>query len=118
MEADNWYLSVCVSVSSSHGPYSPSLADDYFELAKWVVKPDIKELSWMREDVFLELVRGKDSRWLELATTIMSVYERNRDKVTKSELIVIVKLLKSWAEKTEIIDIVEELIKAGLIKLN
>jgi len=101
-----------------YGPYSPSLADDYFELADWVVKPDVEDVSWERENDFLELVRGKNSRWLELAATIMSVYEGNRGKVTMSELIGIVKLLKKWAEETEIKGIVEELIRAGLIKLS
>ncbi len=72
------------------GPYSPALADDYYKLADSysLYKGDyIKELKGLNIEKFLNVVEGKDAKWLEIAATILSVYDRYRKKFHGAELI-------------------------------
>ena len=85
-----------------HGPYSPSLASDYYSLEDISFEPhDINES-------FFDLVRNKSTRWLELASTIMLVKE-NYPKRNEDAIINFVLFKKSFATHDEIMNIFEEL---------
>jgi uncharacterized protein YwgA len=74
------------------GPYSPNLAEDYYKLDKLAehgveYEGDYKEeLRGFNGEKFLEVIEGKDAEWLEIAATILSVYERYRRKFSGAEL--------------------------------
>jgi uncharacterized protein YwgA len=72
------------------GPYSPALADDYYTFAGSypLFKGDYaKELRGFNTKKFLKVIEGKDAKWLEIAATILSVYDRYRKKFYGDELI-------------------------------
>ena len=64
------------------GPYSPELADDYYNLPK--VSGEMK----LPED-FLKLIKDKSERWLELASSLVMVFEKY-PKISEDEAIKIV----------------------------
>ena len=64
------------------GPYSPELADDYYNLPK--VSGEMK----VPED-FLKLIKDKSERWLELASSLVMVFEKY-PKISEDEAIKIV----------------------------
>lgn len=68
------------------GPYSRDLSMDYYSL------PDAKEEIEIPEE-FVNLVRDKDIRWLELSTSLIKVRERY-PKISDEEVIEIVEKLK------------------------
>ena len=89
------------------GPYSPELADDYYSL------PDeAGALPEFDKRGFLDLVRGKDTDWLEATATILSIYEDHRDLRWAIERTA---ELKPWIPEEKMKGIVEDLGKAGLI---
>lgn len=51
------------------GPYSPELADDYYNL------PEVDGELELPED-FLRLIKDKSERWLELASSLVMVFEK------------------------------------------
>jgi len=55
-----------------HGPYSPSLAEDYYKLSNAV---DIKRILQV-PDSFIVLVSGKSNRWLEIASSFLEVRKK------------------------------------------
>lgn len=57
-----------------HGPYSPDLADDYYQLPPGKERNE-KYLEWGKKEDFINLVKGKKRRWLETASTILSLTE-------------------------------------------
>ena len=71
-----------------HGPYSPSLASDYYKLAKSHGIPDNFKLpvSFQKKG-FLDLVCGKNDYWLEVASTILRIDKdsnpKNKDELTE-----------------------------------
>ncbi len=66
-----------------YGPYSPRLAEAYYNLgtnrAKYESMANAlpKEFNYAR---FIDLVRGKDSRWLEIAATLLSLRRSFTDR--------------------------------------
>jgi uncharacterized protein YwgA len=67
-----------------YGPYSSQLADDYYS-----VEPFYSQYFGMNHDnlpssfrksEFIDLVRGKDSNWLEVAATLLSLNKSFKDK--------------------------------------
>ena len=64
------------------GPYSPELANDYYNLPK--VDGEIK----LPED-FLKLIKNKSERWLELASSLVMVFEKY-PRISEDEAIRIV----------------------------
>lgn len=64
------------------GPYSSALADDYYKLAEkehMVYESDYKkDLGGLNAKKLLDVIEGKNSEWLEIAATILSVYNRYR----------------------------------------
>ncbi len=95
-----------------HGPYSPKLAEDYYKQldVETALPPEF------RSQDFIKLVAGKDADWLEIAATIVSIYEYNQEKgVSRSDITKIVSEIKPWAAKDYINKVIDELIKAKLI---
>ena len=64
-----------------HGPYSPELAKDYYELSRRRVRPEGADLprSFKAEE-YVRLLLNKDDEWLEAAATILDVWENNKSK--------------------------------------
>ena len=56
-----------------HGPYSRQLADDYFELAENGTEEILDLPEEFDDKSFYELVENKDEKWLEAATTSLSL---------------------------------------------
>ena len=104
------------------GPYSPALADDYYKLADYYssYKGDYKkELKGFNTENFLKVIEGKDAKWLEIAATILSVYDRYQKKFHGDELIEKVIStscdIKSATDIKKIHRVFEELKRVGLI---
>ena len=60
-----------------YGPYSPSLADDYYALAedpaKLAAESGQRLAGELEQERFLRLVRGRGSSWLEVASTLVDL---------------------------------------------
>jgi len=91
-----------------HGPYSPDLAKDYYSL------DDVEASKVLLKPEFIELIRGKNSWWLELASTIMMIASRYYD-IKDEEIIELVKMTKLNASKKELKRILNELRKSGIL---
>jgi uncharacterized protein YwgA len=104
------------------GPYSPALADDYYKLADFYSSYDedyTKELGGLNTEKFLKVIAGKDGKWLEIAATILSVYESYRIKFKGAELrerVISTSCdIKSATEAGKIYYVFDELKRVGLI---
>jgi len=106
------------------GPYSPDLAEDYYQLkdrGEWADS----SIPAIKFDKFARLVREKDHGWLEIATTIHFIWESNRSLrekygLSREELktfaIKRTGDVKSHVGKRFIEGVFEELEKASLLK--
>lgn len=56
------------------GPYSRDLAYDYYHLPS-----ESADLPLFDREGFLNLVRGKSMRWLEIASTVVAIYKATGD---------------------------------------
>lgn len=59
-----------------YGPYSPELAEDYYSLARnkeLYDKVDKQLPASFEKSKFLELVKDKDTKWLEIAATLLDL---------------------------------------------
>jgi len=78
-----------------HGPYSPALAQDYYDEEFKQTEGNIPgELDFAN---FLDLVEGKSKQWLELATTIHKLYSNYKGFYAEEELDA--KVISAAAEK-------------------
>ena len=92
-----------------HGPYSPSLADEYYAIEDFQnAKP--AEL----DTQFIRLVRNKSEKWLEYATTIIMIRERY-GRIGRHKLIELVHDAKPLAEPEHLNAIIRILIKYNLL---
>lgn len=78
------------------GPYSSSLADDYYEIEDYHSSNALE----INED-FFKLVKNKSETWLELAATIIMIRERYQN-IADEKLLALVKNAKPHAKKTEL----------------
>ncbi|KAF5432119.1 putative protein YwgA [Candidatus Methanophagaceae archaeon] len=104
------------------GPYSPALADDYYNFADCYTSYEndyTKELGGFNTDKFLEVIDGKDAKWLEIAATILSVYDTYLKTFRGAELTERVIAtscdIKSATDAEKIRHVFEELKRVGLI---
>lgn len=88
------------------GPYSRILAEDYYNL------PSIDD-SLILPNNFIELVKKKNARWLELASSLVMIFEKYGDMDTA---IYIVAKNKMVSEK-KLRDIAETLSRWGAVNL-
>ncbi|MEM2148974.1 MAG: hypothetical protein QXO46_03780 [Nitrososphaerota archaeon] len=78
-----------------YGPYSRDLADDYYELTCLETLPKTGLPSGFDAEGFIELVRGRDARWLEVAASILTVSESYPD-LPEEEIYGILRMSKPW----------------------
>jgi len=88
-----------------HGPYSTSLADDYYSIGNF----DSEKPTRMKSK-FVKITKNKSKKWLELAATIIMIKERH-DTINHNKLIDLVKSAKPLADKDYLLDIIRELEK-------
>ena len=95
-----------------HGPYSPNLARDYYNLN--LKSYDYNTLDLKRTFNFGEFklaVQGKSTKWLEIASTALSLKEMNHN-LSKDELFdTLVKIKGSVYKEQDIQEILDEAIK-------
>jgi uncharacterized protein YwgA len=85
------------------GPYSPSLASDYYSISNF---KDKKPVILRRR--FVNLVKNKSEEWLELAATILMI--RGRYKNTDHDtLISLVMTVKPFAKREDLLKIIRNL---------
>ncbi|MEM2587927.1 MAG: hypothetical protein QXV23_06470 [Candidatus Bathyarchaeia archaeon] len=81
-----------------YGPYSRELADDYYELARQRVLSEAELPEGFDAEGFIELVRGRDARWLEVAASILAVLEEYPD-LSEEEIYGILRMSKPWLSR-------------------
>jgi len=91
-----------------HGPYSPSLADDYYGINDFQNKEPIE-----LDERFVNLVRNKSEKWLEFASTIVMIRKRYTD-INRHKLIGLVKTAKPYVSTKELNTIIDLLKKYNL----
>jgi len=73
-----------------HGPYSSSLADDYYAIDDFQNEESIE-----LDERFVKLVKDKSEKWLELASTVIMIRKRYVD-INRHKLIKLVKTAKPY----------------------
>ncbi len=98
-----------------YGPYSPRLADDYFELDKDGISQNHHSSfpGAFNKDHFLSTLRDKDETWLEVASTLVDTYKHYR---TNDDLIGVVARIKPRYTRQQIEGVFTDLVHYGLIK--
>ena len=87
------------------GPYSPSLARDYYNLGKtraahFTLDPNhMKTLTWFSK---------REAKWLEVASSILSIKERNKG-VGNEDVYSVLTMSKPWVEREYFESVVAEL---------
>ena len=106
------------------GPYSPNLADDYYRLgASGCSSYDFRGLfPGFDQDKFIQIVKGKSVGWLEVATTLLSIYNNNKQQMAHDELISFayertVELKRDYG-KDYVTDVLDDQLKYGLLSPN
>lgn len=99
-----------------YGPRSTALTEDYYDLAE---NPDEYASAraalppGFREDEFMDMIRGKDNDWLEIASTLIS---KREDIPARQDLIENTEYTKVGFTIEYIEGILEDLERRGLIK--
>ena len=103
------------------GPYSPDLAQDYYNLATIPVPSEMFErcLVNLEKERFVQIIQNRDIEWLEIGTTILSLYNSNKDRIEKDEiapfLLERTKDIKSDFDGSYIEDVFGSLLESKLI---
>jgi len=92
-----------------HGPYSPSLAADYYAIDNFKSEEPID-----LDERFVKLVRNKSEEWLELASTVIMIKKRYAN-IDRGKLIELVKTAKPHATTEDLNRIIEHLAKYDLL---
>lgn len=93
-----------------HGPYSPTLARLYYDMD--ATKEDSAPLPRSFDlERFATITKGRDNKWLEIATTLL---DQERPGRTEQELLEHVEVIKSWVGPQYIKGILEDLKGYGL----
>jgi uncharacterized protein YwgA len=99
-----------------YGPYSPTLAEDYYELAEnpKIFEHDTNDPLPEKFDVngFMELVSDEDENWLEIASTLLDQVSETSDV---NELINRVSDIKVDYSPEYIASVLEDLVNHKLI---
>jgi len=81
-----------------YGPYSSELADDYYEVAKKRGLALTPLPNTFEREGFINLVKDKDSTWLEIASSIILVKERYPN-LSGEEAYNVLRFSKPWLSK-------------------
>ena len=101
------------------GPYSPELAEDYLRASEMasINQSEAYLPSEFNKDEFIKFVRNKDKEWLEIATTVLAIYEYNKDRgISRDDIIKIATSIGPWS-KDRVEVVLDELLGANLICL-
>jgi len=97
-----------------YGPYSPTLANDYFRIRDIKDVPPGKQGIWEREKEFLDFAENhNDVDWLEISSTL--VYLHKAYKVPVEGLIDYAERVKRKFPRQQIEDVRFEIQRAGFI---
>jgi len=91
-----------------HGPYSSSLADDYYAIDDFQNEESIE-----LDERFVKLVKDKSEKWLELASTVIMIRKRYVD-INRHKLIKLVKTVKPYATTKKLETVIKLLKKSDL----
>ena len=95
------------------GPYSPDLAEDYLKAVELEAQLPLE----FDKDEFVKLVKGRDEKWFEIATTVLAIYEYNKDRgISRDDIIKIATSIGPWS-KDRVEVVLDELLGANLICL-
>lgn len=98
-----------------YGPYSPTLANDYFRIRDVKDVPSGEPGSWSKEREFLDFAkRHDDVDWLEIASTL--VYLHSAYRVPIDGLIDYAERVKRKFPRPQIEGVCAEIQRAGFIK--
>ena len=87
-----------------HGPYSPGLAQVYYDMTKHP-EPDEALPDSFDKKRFLHIAKGKSNPWLEIATTLLD----QRPDLTRAELVEHVAIIKNRHSEEYIKSVLDEL---------
>lgn len=92
------------------GPYSPLLANEYYHLngtrtTSVKLDPGVRRV--------LKWFSARDQKWLEVASSILSIKERNKD-VGKDTVFSVLTMSKPWVTRKYFDSVVAELAEKGL----
>lgn len=95
-----------------HGPYSPDLAKDYYNLnlKDYNTTHLERRFNWRN---FKLAVQGKSVKWLEISVTALSVKETNPDLSRDELLDILIKIKGEAYDKKDIKEIFNEAINYG-----
>ncbi|MDN5867934.1 MAG: hypothetical protein L0H55_11120, partial [Candidatus Nitrosocosmicus sp.] len=98
-----------------HGPYSPSFTDDYYQMNLDIINQKTYSLpSDFDENRYATLFIDKDNNWLEVSTTTIELFDKNKDIKIK-DLTSSVKYLKPQFSVPYITKVVNDLLREKLI---
>lgn len=100
-----------------HGPYSSSLANDYYDLVPDYVPEYIDSTlpTSFKKSEFVDFVRDRDTAWLEVASTLISLHDSFKDRECLLNRTV---NMKRHVEKEKIAGILSELESKNLIRFD
>jgi uncharacterized protein YwgA len=106
------------------GPYSPDLAKDYYSLD---VPNNIDEgkttIRFLDKERFAHAISGKNVAWLEVGTTMLSVYNNNKERIDGGKIAQFLldrtKSIKSDYDEGGFIEqVLHDLVQCKLIRAN
>lgn len=86
----------------AHGPYSPTLADDYHSLH------DFKSHKIKIDNAFFDLIENKNIKWLEIASTLLLLKDQHPD-ISDDDLTQLLHNKKSFASEFNVTEILQQL---------
>ena len=66
-----------------HGPYSAKLNQDYYDFARGQLNSDDQNLDFDKKVACRDIIKNRDKKWLEVATTLILVAKRGETDVDK-----------------------------------
>jgi uncharacterized protein YwgA len=106
------------------GPYSPDLAKDYYNLDECpTVDEDKTPIRFLDKERFARTISGKNVEWLEVGTTMLSVYNNNKERINEDKIAQFLldrtKSIKSDYDEDGFIEqVFHDLVQCKLIRAN
>ena len=106
------------------GPYSPDLAKDYYNLDGCpTVDEDKTPIRSLDKERFARAISGKNVEWLEVGTTMLSVYHNNKERIDEDKIAQFLldrtKSIKSDYDEGGFIErVLHDLVQCKLIRAN
>ena len=106
------------------GPYSPDLAKDYYCLDECpTIDEDKTTIRFLDKERFAHAISGKKVAWLEVGTTMLSLYNNNKEMIDGDEIAQFLldrtKSIKSDYDEGGFIEqVLRDLVQYNLIRAN